>query len=78
VANPVKLSLNLYPSIELRHALDRWRIDQPDAPARAVAGRRQLEEALTGKGYFNPPTSLENPTKTTPKTRAKKPKSLFE
>lgn len=47
-----RLRLDLYPSEELRRALDRWRIEQPGAPSRAEAGRRLLEEVLTERGYF--------------------------
>lgn len=46
---PEKLRFDLYPSRELLRRLDRWRIEQPDAPARAEAARRLLDEALRAK-----------------------------
>jgi hypothetical protein len=55
MTNTPKLSLNVYPSDELRHALDRWRIEQPDAPSRAEACRRLLEKTLMEQGLLKQP-----------------------
>jgi hypothetical protein len=43
--------LDIYPSAELRKALDRWRLEQPDTPSRAEAGRQLLEKALRAEGF---------------------------
>lgn len=43
--------LDIYPSPELRKALDRWRLEQPDTPSRAEAGRVLLEKALRAEGF---------------------------
>lgn len=47
--NPDKLRFEIYPDRELLLRLDRWRIEQPDAPTRAEAARRLLDEALETK-----------------------------
>jgi hypothetical protein len=44
--NDKRLHLDVYPTRELLLRLDRWRIEQPDAPARAEAARRLLDEVL--------------------------------
>lgn len=41
---PVRL--DIMPSLDLRKAIDRWRIEQPDAPSRAEAARRLIEIGL--------------------------------
>jgi hypothetical protein len=41
---PVRLDIK--PSVDLRKAIDRWRVEQPDAPARAEAARRLIELGL--------------------------------
>ena len=40
------IRLDILPSLALRRAIDRWRIEQPDAPTRAEAARRLIEAAL--------------------------------
>jgi hypothetical protein len=47
--SPKRLRLDLYPDRDLILRLDRWRIEQPDAPSRAEAARRLLDEALAAK-----------------------------
>jgi hypothetical protein len=49
-----KIRLDIYPSAELRKAIDRWRIEQDNAPTRAEAVRQLLEETLTERGAFKP------------------------
>jgi hypothetical protein len=44
-----RLHLDVYPTRELLLRLDRWRIEQPDAPLRAEAARRLLDEALEAR-----------------------------
>jgi hypothetical protein len=41
-----KERMDIYPSVGLREALDRWRVKQAGIPSRAEAARRLLEWAL--------------------------------
>jgi hypothetical protein len=61
-----RIRLDIYPSEELRLALDRWRIEQPGGPTRSAAARWLIEEALINKGAFRP-------AKKAPASRAAKP-----
>jgi hypothetical protein len=47
-----RIRLDVYPSEEMRDALDRWRFEQPGVPNRAAAARRLLNEILVEKGCF--------------------------
>jgi hypothetical protein len=49
-----KHRLEIYPDRELLLRLDRWRIEQPDAPSRAEAARRLLDEALPAVEQVKP------------------------
>ena len=48
---PQQPKLEIYPSPELRDALDRWRAAQPGIPSRAAAARFLLEKALAERGF---------------------------
>ncbi len=48
---PQQPKLEIYPSPELRDALDRWRASQPGIPSRAAAARFLLEKALAERGF---------------------------
>jgi hypothetical protein len=41
---PVRLDIK--PSLDLRKAIDRWRIEEPSAPSRAKAARMLIEIGL--------------------------------
>jgi hypothetical protein len=56
-----RVRLDLYPSEELRDALDRWRFEQPGVPNRAAAARQLLHEILLEKGYFKPVRKRKTP-----------------
>jgi hypothetical protein len=62
--NPVvsRVRLDLYPSEELRNALDRWRFEQPGVPNRAAAARQLLHEILLERGYFKLTRKRRTPT----------------
>ena len=66
-----RIRLDIYPSEELRLALDRWRIEQPGGPTRAEAARWLLEEALITKGAFRP--AKKAAAKEAPASRAANP-----
>lgn len=46
------IRLEVYPSLDLRRAIDKWRVDQEPVPSRAEATRLLLEGRLTDLGYF--------------------------
>ena len=50
--NTKTVRMDIYPSEDLRRAVDRWRIEQPDSPSRPEAARQLLEEMLILKGVI--------------------------
>jgi hypothetical protein len=51
---PEKYRLDIYPDRDFLLRVDRWRIEQPDAPTRAEAVRRLVDEALEAKAKQQP------------------------
>jgi hypothetical protein len=45
-----RLRLDVYPSLELRRAIDKWRLQQDDPPSRAEAARQLIEIGLAADG----------------------------